>query len=207
MAVGVRGIRPTACGIFQTFRYLPRMGFGATTTIFCSDATNGGAPCSGAPSSWSGAGGTSFAARHGGNPGPCEPEVGGARAIPIALLQDRRRPNMTRAARSCNSIWAMAWQAPAFLRRDPRRHGRELRRRRELLHPSGLNGVLSTSEDPFPSAPGISLGFTLSTETSAVSLQELNVNRMKAYGTGPGWDFATGIGTVNGYNLVMNSNW
>ena len=73
--------------------------------------------------------------------------------------------------------------------------------------PSGLNGVLSTSEDPFPSAPGISLGFTLSTETSAVSLQELNVNRMKAYGTGPGWDFATGIGTVNGYNLVMNSNW
>ncbi len=28
-----------------------------------------------------------------------------------------------------------------------------------------------------------------------------------AYGTTPGWDFATGIGSVNAYNLVMNTNW
>jgi hypothetical protein len=28
-----------------------------------------------------------------------------------------------------------------------------------------------------------------------------------AYKTGTGWDFATGIGTVNAYNLVFNSNW
>jgi hypothetical protein len=28
-----------------------------------------------------------------------------------------------------------------------------------------------------------------------------------AYGATPGWDFATGIGSVNAYNLVMNTNW
>ena len=28
-----------------------------------------------------------------------------------------------------------------------------------------------------------------------------------AYGTTPGWDFATGIGSVNAYNLVMNTAW
>jgi hypothetical protein len=28
-----------------------------------------------------------------------------------------------------------------------------------------------------------------------------------AYGTTPGWDFATGIGSVNAYNLVFNSAW
>jgi hypothetical protein len=28
-----------------------------------------------------------------------------------------------------------------------------------------------------------------------------------AYGTTPGWDFASGIGSVNAYNLVMNTNW
>ena len=28
-----------------------------------------------------------------------------------------------------------------------------------------------------------------------------------AYGTTPGWDFATGLGSVNAYNLVFNSAW
>ena len=28
-----------------------------------------------------------------------------------------------------------------------------------------------------------------------------------AYKTGTGWDFATGIGTVNAYNLVYNTDW
>ena len=28
-----------------------------------------------------------------------------------------------------------------------------------------------------------------------------------AWGATPGWDFATGIGSVNAYNLVLNGNW
>jgi hypothetical protein len=28
-----------------------------------------------------------------------------------------------------------------------------------------------------------------------------------AYGATPGWDFATGIGSVNAYNLVFSSAW
>jgi hypothetical protein len=45
--------------------------------------------------------------------------------------------------------------------------------------PSGRNGVLSTSTTSY--AP--------------------------AYKTGTGWDFATGIGTVNAYNLVFSTSW
>jgi hypothetical protein len=28
-----------------------------------------------------------------------------------------------------------------------------------------------------------------------------------AFGATPGWDMATGIGSVNAYNLVMNTAW
>ena len=42
--------------------------------------------------------------------------------------------------------------------------------------PSGRNGVLSTSNSSYASA----------------------------YGTATGWDFATGIGSVNAYGLVMS---
>jgi hypothetical protein len=28
-----------------------------------------------------------------------------------------------------------------------------------------------------------------------------------AFGAAPGWDFTTGIGSVNAYNLVMNTAW
>jgi hypothetical protein len=45
--------------------------------------------------------------------------------------------------------------------------------------PSGTNGVLSTS----------------------------NASYQPAYGTTAGWDFSTGIGTVNAYNLVFDSHW
>ena len=45
--------------------------------------------------------------------------------------------------------------------------------------PSGRNGVLSTSSSSYS----------------------------KAYGATTGWDFATGIGTVNAYNLVHSPLW
>ena len=45
----------------------------------------------------------------------------------------------------------------------------------ECYTPSGTYGVLSTSNSAY----------------------------QPAYGTQTGWDFATGIGTVNAYNLVM----
>jgi hypothetical protein len=38
-----------------------------------------------------------------------------------------------------------------------------------------------------------------------LSLSSFTYN--KAYGTTSGWDFSTGIGSVNAYNLVMNTNW
>jgi hypothetical protein len=46
----------------------------------------------------------------------------------------------------------------------------------KCYRPSGTNGVLSTSDTSY----------------------------LKAYGTTTGWDFATGIGTVNATNFVNN---
>jgi hypothetical protein len=40
-----------------------------------------------------------------------------------------------------------------------------------------------------------------------VSASTLASAYQPAYGATPGWDFATGIGSVNAYNLVMNTAW
>ena len=55
--------RTMVCAIFRTFRCSPPTGFGGTTTYIAIPIPVrdlGGAPCTGAPSGWSGAGGTSF---------------------------------------------------------------------------------------------------------------------------------------------------
>ena len=40
-----------------------------------------------------------------------------------------------------------------------------------------------------------------------VTIANAGVSYQPAFGTTPGWDFGTGIGTVNAYNLVMNNAW
>ena len=38
-------------------------------------------------------------------------------------------------------------------------------------------------------------------------LSTSNASYQPAFKTGTGWDFATGIGTVNAYNLVFSPDW
>jgi hypothetical protein len=149
--------------------------------IFCySDPNNGGSPCSGAPITWSGAGGTSFAspiwagiqalvnqnagARQG-NPNPV--------LYKIAASEYGASGSSTCNASNGNTIGSSCIFYDVTL---------------------GDNIVDCTSGTPNCYAPGGTYG-VLSTSTASYA---------PAFKANTGWDFATGIGTVNVYNLVMN---
>ena len=146
--------------------------------IFCwSDEMNGGTPCTGAPSSWSGAGGTSFAS----------PIWAGIQALVNQKTGSRQgNPNYvyytlaageygTTGSSTCNSSNGNTVGSSCIFYdvtlgdMDVNCTGAA-----NCFLPSGTNGVLSTSD----------------------SADQL------AYGTATGWDFATGIGSVNVANLV-----
>ncbi|GAB2587066.1 hypothetical protein GCM10027066_30560 [Dyella jejuensis] len=153
--------------------------------VYCYSNTKGeGVACTGAPSGWAGAGGTSFAApimaaiqslvnEHNnltggaGNPNPvyyslANTEYGSSGSSTC------NSSNGNTVGSSC--IFYDVTQGDM----DVNCTGTH-----SCYKPSSTYGVLSTS-------------------TSADA---------PAYGTGTGWDFATGIGSVNAYNLVYASNW
>jgi subtilase family serine protease len=145
-----------------------------------SDPTPGdfGAPCSGAPSTWAGFGGTSFSS----------PIMAGIQSLINQKTGSRQgNPNPTYyalanaeygagGAASCNSTLGNG-AAGSCVFYDVTQGDIDVPcgGSNDCFKPSGKNGVLSTSDSEF--AP--------------------------AYPTGTGWDFATGIGSVNAYNLVM----
>jgi subtilase family serine protease len=148
--------------------------------VFCfSDPRNGGTPCTGAPSNWAGAGGTSFAS----------PIMAGIQALVNQYAGARQgNPNPvyygiaaseygSTGSASCNSTMGNA-AANSCIFYDVTQGDMDVNctGTHNCYKPSGSYGVLSTS----------------------------NGSYLKAYGTTTGWDFATGIGTVNAYNLVTN---
>jgi subtilase family serine protease len=140
----------------------------------------GGAPCTEAPVDWPGAGGTSFSS----------PIMAGIQALVNQKTGARQgNPNFVyyslAAAEygasgdsACNStLGKTAGSSCIFY--DVRQGDNDVdcvgtRTLIDCYLPSGANGVLSTS----------------------------NSADQPAYGTTTGWDFATGIGTVNAYNLA-----
>jgi len=154
--------------------------------VYCfSDTANGGTACTGAPSTWGGAGGTSFSS----------PIMAGIQALVNQKWGGRQgNPNPvyyriatseygTSGNSTCNSSNAPLGRgiATACVFYDVTLGDMDVNctGSHNCYLPSGANGVLSTS-------------------STSYSL---------AYGAAAGWDFATGIGTVNAYNLVYNSNW
>ncbi|HZP65468.1 MAG TPA: protease pro-enzyme activation domain-containing protein, partial [Rudaea sp.] len=153
--------------------------------VYCytGNASDGGASCSGAPSTWSGAGGTSFSA----------PIMAGIQALineKTGASQGNPNPTLYQLAKSeygatgstsCNSSRGNTVGSSCIFY-DVTQGDMDVNCTTDvddgLLHncyrPSGTNGVLSTS----------------------------NTTYQPAYGTTTGWDFATGIGTVNVTNLV-----
>jgi len=146
--------------------------------IFCdSDTANGGAACTGAPSGWSGAGGTSFAS----------PIWAGFQALINQKTGARQgNPNPTyyslaateygsSGSSACNSTLGNG-VASSCIFYDVTRGDIDVNctGTHSCYRSSGTYGVLSTSNSAYS----------------------------PSYGTGTGWDFATGIGTVNVTNLV-----
>ena len=150
--------------------------------VYCytntSNPNYGGASCSGAPSTWSGAGGTSFAA----------PILAGIQALVNQKHGRQGNPNPTyyRLAAAeygtggnaaCNSTKGNGTASTCTFY-DVTQGDMDVNctGTHSCYKPSGTYGVLSTS----------------------------NSSYSPAYGTTTGWDFATGIGTVNATNLVNN---
>jgi subtilase family serine protease len=146
--------------------------------VICySDAAGGGAPCTGAPSNWAGAGGTSFVA----------PILAGVQALvnqkwghfqgnpnyayyTLAALEYGFRGNA-----GCNST---SGTGRACIFHDVTLGDMDVDCRGNIncYLPSGTNGVLSVSSQ----------------------------KDKPAYAAAPGWDFATGIGTLD-VNLLIRS--
>ncbi len=148
--------------------------------VFCdSDTNDGGAACTGAPSGWSGAGGTSFAS-------PIMASIQALVNQKTGAKQGNPNPTLYALAKTeygasgsttCNSTSGKGTSSSCLFY-DVTQGDMDVNctGTHNCYRPSGTNGVLSTSTTTYS----------------------------KAYGTGTGWDFATGIGTVNAANLVDN---
>jgi subtilase family serine protease len=150
--------------------------------VFCwSDFVNGGLGCSGAPANWNYSGGTSFGA----------PIMAGVQALINQKTGQRQgNPNyiyyQLAAAEygangnpACDSSKGNAVASSCiFYDVTLGDNDADCTGGYNCYLPSGTYGVLSTSNSSY--AP--------------------------AYKTATGWDFATGVGTINAYNLVTNWN-
>jgi subtilase family serine protease len=147
--------------------------------VFCwSDIAGGGASCGSDPSAWSGAGGTSFGSPiMAGIQALINQKAGGPQGNPAPIYYQLAAAEYgASGSASCNSSNGAGVAANCIFY-DVTQGDIDV----DCLGPNcylggGAVGVLSTSNNSF--AP--------------------------AYGTSLGWDFATGIGTINAANLVNN---
>ena len=145
--------------------------------IVCfSDSANGGARCSGAPSTWAGFGGTSVAA----------PIVAGIQALVNQKMGGPQgNPNPV--------YYALATNAPSAFHSVTQGDI-------DVNCSGGLNcyGVLGTV---VYGRGGRQFGTTWG---GALSVSSSSFTPAYAANPTPGWNFATGIGSIDAYNLVMN---
>jgi subtilase family serine protease len=150
--------------------------------VFCwSDIPNGGAACTGAPSNWAGAGGTSFSA----------PVMAGIQALVNQKTGNRQgNPNYVYYNLAAGE-YGGSGSSPC--------------------NSSGGSGVASfctfydvtTGDMDVNCAPGSPGCYDAASPNGVLSTSSSSYS--PAYGATIGWDFATGIGSVNAYNLA--SNW
>jgi subtilase family serine protease len=137
--------------------------------VFCWSHTRaGGASCTGAPSSWSGAGGTSFSS----------PILAGIQALVNqrkGVSQGNPNPRYYTLAQTNPAVFHRITQGDNDVNCGGTVQCFGSTASTGRRGSSSLNGALSTSTTSY--AP--------------------------AYGTGNGWNFATGIGSVDAYQLVM----
>ena len=146
--------------------------------VYCyTNTAGGGVACTGAPSAWAGAGGTSFASPiMAGIQALVNQKIGASVGNPAPTLYSLAKTEYgSTGSTSCNSSnGASAGSGCIFYDVTQGDMDVNCTGTHGCYRPSGTNGVLSTSTSSYA----------------------------KAYGTTTGWDFATGIGTVNAANLV-----
>jgi subtilase family serine protease len=148
--------------------------------VFCwSDTANGGTPCTGAPDTWSRGGGTSFAAPiMAGIQALVNQHAGGPQGNPNPEYYSLAHLEYgRRGSASCDSTLGNAVSSSCTFY-DVTLGDMDVvcEGIDNCYTPSGTYGVLSTSDRRY----------------------------RPAYGATTGWDFATGIGTVNAANLANN---
>jgi subtilase family serine protease len=144
--------------------------------VMCfSDATNGGAPCVGAPFNWSGGGGTSFSAPiMAGIQALVNQKMGSAQGNPnpvyYKLAASSAASSVFHSITTGSIVVNCAGDINCF------GSGFEGRGRATPTNEFVGNGALSTSSQTY--AP--------------------------AFAASSGWNFATGLGSVDAYNLILN---
>ncbi len=143
--------------------------------VYCwSNRRAGGASCAGTPSNWSGAGGTSFSS----------PILAGVQALV-------NQHNGSYQGNPNAVYYQLAMTTPTVFHNVTQ----------------GDNDVnCGGSVDCYGSTTATTTGRRGTTTTQLLNgaLSTSSASDSPAYGTHTGWNFATGIGSINAYNLVMN---
>ncbi|MGA2196912.1 MAG: S53 family peptidase [Bryobacteraceae bacterium] len=159
--------------------------------VMCwSDVRNGGARCTGDPSTWAGAGGTSFASPiMAGIQALVNQNTGSAQGNPNYVYYQLAANEYGAAGSSiCNSINGSGVDAGCVFYNVTQ----------------GDNAVnCAGDQNCFGSTASATRG-RRSVVSATGGLSTAGDSYAPAYGAGIGWNFATGIGTVNAYNLVTN---
>jgi subtilase family serine protease len=158
-----------------------------------SDVRNGGAPCTGDPSGWAGAGGTSFSSPiMAGIQALVNQAVGGPQGNPNYVYYQLAGQQYASGSTACNSSNGNAADSGCLFYNV-------------TLGDIAVNcggaqdcyGAASVAGSGRGGRGGQSGNGALSTAAQSFS---------PAYGTAAGWNFATGLGTINAFNLVANWN-
>jgi subtilase family serine protease len=149
--------------------------------LFCFSDPNGGSSCNQSPENWTGAGGTSFSS----------PIMAGIQALVNEKWGRQGNPNPVyykiaraefgaKGSATCKSSLGKEVESSCvFYDVTLGDMDTNCTGNHNCYRPSGKNGVLSTSDATYK----------------------------PAYAATTGWDFATGIGTLNAYNLVFSKDW
>jgi subtilase family serine protease len=141
-----------------------------------SDVRNGGAPCTGAPSGWAGAGGTSFSS----------PIMAGIQALVNQNAGGvQGNPNYV--------YYSLAASMPSVFH--------SVTRGDIDVNCTGTANCFGSTGSVTYGRGGRPIG---SATSGALSISSTSFT--PAYSTGASWNFATGIGSVDAFNLVMNWN-
>ena len=148
--------------------------WGHYTVVCFSDQGNGGAPCTGAPSNWAGAGGTSVATpAMAGIQGLVNQNAGGPQGNPNVVY------------------YALAASTPSVFH--------SITQGDIDVNCGGIQDCYG-----FIGTVDYGRGGRVYGTTWGGALSVSNTSFTPAYGAGASWNFANGLGSVDAYNLVMN---